>query len=178
MPVIRYNSYMKILVFDADGETRQIFSGTLPNHEIVYFDTPLSPEDLKKNPDAEVVSVFVSSSLQKEHLDTLPAMKCIVARSTGVDNMDVKAANERGITICNVPSYGSHTVAEFTFALLLAISRRLHEAANQVRQEGDFHTAALEGFDLFGKTIGVIGTGAIGRNVVTIAQGFGMHILM
>jgi D-lactate dehydrogenase len=169
---------MKILVFNADDSVRSTYTAVLSVHELIYIDDCVSSEELAKHPDAEAVSLFVSSSFTKEHMALLPGLKCIAARSTGVDNIDVAAAKERGIVVCNVPHYGSRTVAEFTFALLLALSRRLPEAANQVRQEGKFETKALEGFDLFGKTIGVIGTGAIGKNVVRIAQGFGMNVLM
>src|SRR3989338_8369418 len=169
---------MKILVFDADQSVRDTFTAGLTGHNIVYIDGSVSPETLKEHADTEVVSLFVASGFTKEHVAALPALKCIAARSTGVDNIDMTAVKERGIVVCNVPSYGARTVAEFTFSLLLAISRRLPEAANQVRQEGKFETRALEGFDLFGKTIGVIGTCAIGKNVVKIAQGFGMKVLM
>ena len=169
---------MKILVFDADQTVRDLFATPLSGHELVYIDASVSPEALAAHSDAEAVSLFVASSFQKEHIAALPHLKCIAARSTGVDNIDLVAATERGIVVCNVPSYGARTVAEFTFALLLALARRLPEAANQVRQEGNFDTHPLEGFDLFGKTLGVIGTGAIGKNVVKIAQGFGMQVRM
>ena len=169
---------MKILVFDADQSARDTFTAGLAGHDIVYIDGSVSPEALKEHADAEVVSLFVASAFTREHMAALSNLKCIAARSTGIDNIDVAAAKERGIVISNVPSYGARTVAEFTFSLLLAISRRLPEAANQVRQEGKFETRVLEGFDLYGKTIGVIGTGAIGKNVVKIAQGFGMKVLM
>ncbi|MEK7093044.1 MAG: NAD(P)-dependent oxidoreductase [Patescibacteria group bacterium] len=169
---------MKILVFDADQSVREAFAAGLTGHEILYIDGSVSPEALKEHADAEVVSLFVASGFTKGHIAALPNLKCIAARSTGVDNIDMAAVKERGIIVCNVPSYGARTVAEFTFSLLLAISRRLPEAANQVRQEGNFETRALEGFDLFGRTIGVIGTGAIGKNVVKIASGFGMKVLM
>ena len=169
---------MKILVFDADLSVRGTFTKNLPDHEIIYIDGPVSPEALALHTDTEIISVFVSSSVTAEHMKLLPNLKCIAARSTGVDNIDTAAAKERDIIVCNVPSYGARTVAEFTFALILSLSRRLPEASNQVRQDGNFETAALEGFDLFGKTIGIIGTGAIGKNVVRIAQGFGMHVLL
>jgi D-lactate dehydrogenase len=169
---------MKVLIFDADQTTRDTFSPALSAHELIYIDGPVSVETLTAHADAEIISMFVSSAVRKEHLALLPSLKCIAARSTGVDNIDVTAAKERGVAVCNVPSYGSRAVAEFTFALLLALARRLPEAANQVRQEGSFKTAPLEGFDLGGKTLGVLGTGAIGKNVVRIAQGFGMRVLM
>ena len=167
---------MKILVFDADAAVREIFGTKLIGHEIVYFDTHVSSEALAAHRDAEVVSMFVASSFTKENIDALPKLKCIATRSTGVDHIDVAYAREKGIQVCNVPRYGAHTVAEFTFALLLSLSRRIPEAVHQVREDGDFRTEALEGFDLFGKTIGIVGTVAIGRNVASIAQGFGMEV--
>ncbi len=169
---------MKILIFDADQSVRDVFTDTLPEHEIVYIEDSVTQEALQQHADAEILSLFVCSSFTKEHMAALPNLKCIAARSTGIDNIDTAAAKERGIIVCNVPSYGARTVAEFTFALLLSLSRRLPEASNQVRQDGNFETEELEGFDLFGKTIGVIGTGAIGKNVVRIAQGFGMNVMM
>lgn len=169
---------MKILVFDADASVRHIFSAALPGHELIYIDGRVASDALTAHSDAAVVSLFVASTFQKEHFDALPNLKCIAARSTGVDHIDTAEAKARNILIVNVPSYGARTVAEFTFALILSLSRRLLEAANQVRQEGRFDTAPLEGFDIGGKTLGVIGTGAIGTGVVRIASGFGMRVLM
>lgn len=169
---------MKLLVFDSDTEVREVFGSALSGHELVFFDAPLSPEALQQQPDADGVSLFVSSSFPEALIDMLPNLKLIVARSAGVDNIACAYARQKGITIVRVPKYGQRTVAEFTFALILGLSRRLFDAAFQVREEGNFKTAALEGFDLFGKTLGVIGTGNIGRAVVSIAQGFGMQVLM
>jgi len=169
---------MKVLVFDADNQTREAFDSQLPQHEKIYFDEPLTIDTLCQHPDTEVLSVFVTSGVTRESLEALPSLKLIVARSTGVDHIDTGAAKERSVLVCNVPKYGARTVAEFTFALILALSRRLADAATQVRMEGSFDTSTLEGFDLFGKTLGVVGTGAIGKTVVGIAQGFGMNILM
>ncbi len=169
---------MKILVFEADTAVKDIFGKLIHGHEIVYIDNHVSSDVLAEHGDSEIVSMFVASSFSKEHIDALSSLKCIAARSTGVDHIDVAYAREKGIEVCNVPRYGAHTVAEFTFALLLSLSRRIPEAVHQVREEGDFRTEALEGFDLFGKTIGIIGTGAIGRNVASIAQGFGMEVRM
>jgi D-lactate dehydrogenase len=169
---------MKVLVFEADTAVREIFGKALAGHEVAYIGAHVSLEELAKHADAKVVSLFVASAFAKEHIDALPNLKCIAARSTGVDHIDVAYAKEKGIIISNVPRYGAHTVAEFTFALLLSLSRRIPEALEQVREKGSFKTGALEGFDLFGKTIGVVGTGAIGRHVVGIAKGFGMKVLM
>lgn len=169
---------MKVVVFDSDAATREMFGAALPGETVVYIDGPATLDALKANADAEIVSVFVSSAFKREQMDVLPGLKMIAARSTGVDHIDTAYAKESGITVSNVPKYGAHTVAEFTFALMLSLSRRLFDAAYQVREKGNFNTAELEGFDLFGKTLGVLGTGTIGRNVVSIARGFGMRVLM
>lgn len=169
---------MKILVCDADTDVRTVFGAAFSGHEVVFEDGPLSDALLAAHADAEILSLFVSSSLPKESIDALPQLKCIAARSTGVDHIDVAHAQQKGIIVSNVPKYGAHTVAEFVFALLLSLSRHIPEATRQVRDDGNFDTHALEGFELFGKTIGVVGTGAIGRNVVAIAKGFGMSVLM
>lgn len=169
---------MKILVCDADDSVKKLFSERLAGHEVSYVDGPVTEKTATEHFDAEAVSVFVSSSVTKPIINAFPNLKLIAARSTGVDHIDVAAAKERGVIVCNVPKYGARTVAEFTFALMLGLSRRLPTAARQVKEDGDFHTAALEGFDLFGKTLGVIGTGSIGANVVEIALAFGMNVLM
>ena len=175
---LQYNTAMQILAFDADATVRSVFDVALSGHEIIYFDTPIRMESLAANPNADIVSIFVSSKLTKEHIDALPRLSCIIARSTGIDHIDTAYAKEKGIEVKNVAKYGAHTVAEFTFALLLTLTRRIFDAFRQVREEGNFKTGQLEGFDLYGKTIGVVGTGAIGRNVVSIARGFGMQVRM
>ncbi|MEK7106981.1 MAG: NAD(P)-dependent oxidoreductase [Patescibacteria group bacterium] len=169
---------MKILVFDTDKETREILAPALKEHAVVFLEGPVSIKELAENADANVVSIFASSEFKKKQIDALPNLKCISTRSTGTDHIDVAYAKEKEITVCNVPRYGAHTVAEFAFALMLTLSRRIFEAFHQVREEGSFKTASLEGFNLFGKTLGVVGTGNIGRNVVGIAKGFGMKVLM
>ncbi|MDO8522337.1 MAG: NAD(P)-dependent oxidoreductase [bacterium] len=169
---------MKVLIFSADDETRKIFAPVLKDHTVVYLEGVVSLDALKEHSDANVVSVFTSSEFKSTQMDALPNLKCITTRSTGFDHIDIAYAKEKGIVVCNVPKYGAHTVAEFAFALMLTLSRRIFEAFHQVREEGSFKTSALEGFNLFGKTLGVIGTGNIGRHVVGIARGFGMKVLM
>ncbi len=175
---VGYNKGMNIVIFDADAQCREFFGSELAGHNVSYVDERVSLPLLGQCADAEIISVFVPSQVTKECIDALPNLKCIVARSTGIDHIDVKYAASKGISVMNVPRYGSRTVAEFTFALLLALSRRIFDGAFQVREEGSFSTAKLEGFDLYGKTLGVIGTGAIGRTVVSIAHGFGMRVRM
>ncbi len=164
---------MRIIVMGADAAARVAFDVAFPG-VVAYVD---SVADFSQHSDAEIVSIFVRQEFRKSEMDALPNLKMIATRSTGFDHIDVAYAKERGIAVCNVPKYGSHTVAEFAFALLLALSRKVVTAHQQV-QDADFTMATLQGFDLFGKIIGVVGTGAIGKNTVAIAQGFGMRVLM
>ena len=175
---VQYNERMKVLVFNSDQATRDILSPALQGHDAVFIDGSVSIDALKESADAEIVSIFVGSGLAKEHIEALPRLACITTRSTGFDHIDTKYAQEKGIVVCNVPKYGARTVAEFAFALILTLSRRIFEAFYQVREAGNFKTEALEGFDLYKKTLGVIGTGNIGKNVVRIAKGFGMQVRM
>ena len=118
--------------------------------------------------DFDVVSVFIHSKIDEQIIREIPNLKLITTRSTGFDHIDIDACKKQGITICNVPSYGENTVAEHTFALILSLSRHMYKACIR-RFEQDFSIEGLEGFDLKGKTIGVIGTGQIGLHVIRIA---------
>jgi D-lactate dehydrogenase len=109
-------------------------------------------------------------------LDEMPELKFIATRSTGFDHIDLDACRSRGIVVSNVPSYGENTVAEHTIALLLMLSRKVHQSVLQIRS-GHVDLAELTGFDLQGKTIGVVGAGHIGLHVIRIARGFGMRVL-
>jgi D-lactate dehydrogenase len=101
----------------------------------------------------------------------------VATRSTGFDHIDLTYCKEHNITVCNVPEYGSRTVAEYTFALLLTVSRRMYDGIEQSKK-CDFDHTRIQGIDLFGKTLGVIGLGKIGIEVVKIANGFGMKVLV
>jgi D-lactate dehydrogenase len=124
----------------------------------------------------DIISPFVYSKIDKEVLNKLPKLKMIATRSTGFDHIDVEECKKRGIVWANVPVYGSSTVAEYTFALMLAITRKIVEAHQSV-ENGEFDPEGLTGIDLEGKTLGVIGVGNIGQNVVKIARAFGMKVL-
>lgn len=137
---------------------------------------PLNEDNAGDYTAAEIVSCFIYSRLRRPALEKMKNLKLIVTRSTGFDHIDINYCNERGVAVANVPGYGEHTVAEHTFALLLALSRHIPQAVNQTRS-GNFSMNGLKGFDLFGKTIGIIGTGAIGLHVARIAKGFGMNVL-
>lgn len=127
------------------------------------------------NPQAEVLSVFVSSAVTREIIEALPRLRIIACRSTGYNNVDLDAANEHNIAVLNVPTYGEQTVAEYAFTLLLALVRRI-PAVLKTENEA-FNQSALLGHDLGGKTIGIIGTGHIGQRAIRIARGFDMTVL-
>src|SRR3990167_3180397 len=134
-----------------------------------------TPKDVLDS--AEILSVFVSHKCKTEEMAKMPNLKLVAARSTGFDYVDIPLARSRGVEVVYVPSYGENTVAEFAFALLLALSRKIPEAHEQVTKTGSFNQSNLRGFDLKGKTIGVIGTGRIGVRVIKMAKGFDMNVL-
>ena len=146
------------------------------NFNVNFFSEPLTKENLKTAADADIVSVFIYSVLDKTSLSRLKKLRCIATRSTGFNHIDSKFASERKITVSNVPFYGENTVAEHTFGLILALSRNIHKAyVRTVRN--NFSPDGLEGWDIKGKTLGVIGAGSIGSHVIKIAKGFGMNVL-
>jgi D-lactate dehydrogenase len=148
-----------------------------PELQPSFLEGILDKDHLPSARDVELCSVFVDSTVDGAVLEALPKLKLVATRSTGFDHIDLAAAARRGVAVASVPSYGENTVAEYAFALLLALSRKACEASRRVREEGRFSFAGLQGFDLKGKTVGVVGTGRIGRHVVRIALGFGMTVL-
>ncbi len=167
---------MKITFFEVPESEQTFFKDALVGMDLVFTDQKLDEENISLAQDAEIISVFVNSVVNQKVIDALPSLKFIATRSTGFDHVDVAYAMSRGIQVSNVPGYGSRTVAEFAFALLLNLSRKVHMANEQLREEGDFSIFPYRGFDLFGKTLGVIGTGRIGKNAIEIAKGFGMQV--
>lgn len=147
------------------------------------IDFAMYPGTTQDNPDirdesAEVLSVFTNSQVGKSEMDRFPKLKHIATRSTGYDHIDLGEAAARGIVVSNVPMYGENTVAEFTFALLLTLSRKVYDAYKRVEQTGSFSQDGLRGFDLKGKTLGVVGGGHIGLHSARIARGFDMNVVV
>lgn len=167
---------MKIVVFEGSARDREVFGRFAAHHELLFDDDPLTAENALAYRDADIISPFIYSELDDAVLDELKALKMIATRSTGYEHIDMATCSERGIVVSNVPHYGEETVAEHVFALLLALSHHIVEATNRV-QRGEFSVQGMLGFDLIGKTIGIIGTGAIGQHVVRIAKGFQMHVV-
>ena len=170
-------STVKIAIFELhEWEEKYLRDRVDGAHEVTVFREVLGDKHLSQIADAEVVSPFIYSKLDAKRLAKLPQLKLIATRSTGFDHIDMAECKQRGITVCNVPSYGENTVAEHTFALILALSRKVHEAFVRVRA-GNFSLDGLRGFDLKDKTIGVVGAGHIGLHVIRIARGFGMNVV-
>lgn len=167
---------MQICIFDVESWEREAFDALKDEHSLRFSEEPLTAKNARRYSEAEGISVFIYSSIDSEVLDAIPGLKIIASRSTGVDQIDLDACKDRGITVCNVPTYGTHTVAEHVFGLLLMISHKLEDAVQKTRR-GDFTAKGLQGFDLHGKTLGVFGTGDIGRAVIRIAKGFEMDVL-
>jgi len=167
---------MKILYYYNEEWEKDYINQKLTGQEITFVQGRVQ-DTVPTSTDAEVLSVFVNSAVTKDTIAALPALKLIVTRSTGYDHIDRAAAKERGVQIAYVPTYGENTVAEFAFALLLALSRRIYDSYERIARTGSFSQENLRGFDLKGKTIGVVGTGHIGQNSIRIAGGFGMKVI-
>ena len=167
---------MEIHYFSCEAWEKEYVRAKFPDADITFHEGPFSAYAELTDADATILCTFIESPIGEAEMSRFPALKLIATRSTGFDHIDLAAAKARGISVANVPFYGENTVAEFAFALLLALSRRIIDADERVR-EGAFSPAGLRGFDLAGKTIGVIGTGHIGAHMIRMAQGFGMTIV-
>ncbi|KKP37500.1 MAG: D-isomer specific 2-hydroxyacid dehydrogenase NAD-binding protein [Candidatus Peregrinibacteria bacterium GW2011_GWA2_33_10] len=167
---------MKIAFLEVSKSDKIFLRRRLPDDELIFINENLNEENIKKIKDCEVLSVFIYSQVNKKNLDKLLKLKLITTRSTGFDHIDAQTCKNKGISICNVPFYGENTVAEHTFALILALSRNVHKSYLRTLRR-DYSTTGLMGFDLKGKTLGVIGAGRIGLHVIRIAKGFGMNVL-
>lgn len=168
----------KITFFDANSDDAKEIKAFFHDHDGVELNivkAGLDENTVSEARDSDIISVFVSSQVTAEYMDKIPRLKQIVTRSTGFDNVDLAAAKKRGIVVCNVPGYGENTVAEYTFMLMLAVSRKLIPSLENAKS-GHIDHNGLTGFDLKGKTIGVIGTGRIGKHVIRIARGFEMRV--
>jgi D-lactate dehydrogenase len=143
-----------------------------------YVEARLDLDTVSAAQGASAVCVFVNDRVDAAVLERLGALgvKLVLLRCAGFNNVDLKAAAARGIAVARVPEYSPHAVAEHTLALLLTLIRKTHRAHARVR-EGNFELDGLLGFDLHGKTVGVVGTGRIGRCVVKIFQGLGCEVL-
>ncbi|EIM30221.1 NAD(P)-dependent oxidoreductase [Microvirga lotononidis] len=152
---------MKVAIFEEAEWERQAYADLGPDYDVTAVPDPLSARTFAQA-DAEIVSTRTGLDLGADMLWRFPRLRMVATRSTGFDPVDREFCRRNGIVVCNVPGYGDVTVAEHAFALLLSIGRHLPAAVDRTRR-GDFSQAGLRGFELSGKTLGVIGTGRIGR---------------
>ncbi len=167
---------MRVAFFETKDWECDYLKSRLSGASLQFHSGPVAAGQLSSLREVDSLSVFIYSRLTPALLAELPGLKMIATRSTGFDHIDLATCRERGIVVSNVPSYGENTVAEHTFALILMLSRKVHKSHSQVR-EGRVELAMLTGFDLQGKTIGVVGAGRIGLHVIRIARGFGMRVM-
>jgi D-lactate dehydrogenase len=153
---------MKVAVFNTKSYDREYFDKfNVDNaHELVYFEAPLNAQTTNLTLGFEAVCVFVNDQVDKEVIGHLAenGIKIIALRCAGFNNVDLTAAKENNIKVVRVPAYSPNAVAEHAVALIMTLNRKTHKAYNRVR-EGNFSLEKLMGFNLYGKTVGVIGTG-------------------
>lgn len=167
----------KVAFFDTKPYDRTWFDALGKNYEIIYFEEKLNHHTAKFTDGFDAVCAFVNDRVNALAIERLynNGVQLIAMRCAGYSNVDVKAAFQK-LHIVRVPAYSPHAVAEHTMGLLLTLNRRLHKAYNRTR-EFNFSIVGLTGTDLYGKTVGVIGTGKIGRTFIDICRGFGMRVL-
>lgn len=169
---------MKIAFYDTKPYDREWFE-RLKNEdmELHFYESRLNAQTAKLAEGCGAVCAFVNDTIDKETIDVLceKGVGLLAMRCAGYNNVDMKYAYGR-LHVVRVPAYSPYAVAEHAFALLQCLNRKIHKAYNRTR-EGNFSLAGLTGFDLHGKTIGVVGTGNIGRIVIDISKGFGMKVI-
>lgn len=167
----------KLVFFDVHDSDKLRFERALgDDFELVITDQSLTGETISLAKDADALAIHITSPVTASVMQQLPNLKHIACRTTGYDHVDLRYAAAHNITVSTIPSYGESTVAEYAFMLMLAVSRRLMQTAHSVLA-GTVIPEKLTGHDLFGKTLGLVGTGKIGRHVAMIARGFGMKVV-
>ncbi|MEK7573471.1 MAG: NAD(P)-dependent oxidoreductase [Patescibacteria group bacterium] len=166
---------MKISFFEVAQWEKSVLQNKFPDAN--FTEDKLMEENVSGYKESEIISCFVYSDLNSDVLSKFENLKFIAVRGTGYDRVDQEYCKNHNIKISNVPEYGSRTVAEYTFALILNLTRKIYQSINQSKVL-DFNHSNLRGIDLYGKTIGIIGFGKIGKNVAEIARGFGMKIIV
>ncbi len=169
---------MNITFFSTQSYDKTFFERFNTQHAIRYFEAALTVETAKLAQGSEAICVFVNDKITAAvaHELTQTGVQLIALRSAGYNNVDLAAVKAAGMTVVRVPAYSPHAVAEHAVALILTLNRKTHKAYNRVR-EGNFSLDRLIGFDLYGKTVGVVGTGKIGEIFCHIMRGFGCKIV-
>ncbi len=167
---------MKQAFVEIESWEKEPIQKAFPGEELTFSPKTITAKNAAQFRDIEALSVFIYSKIDEAVLSKLPKLKLLTTRSTGFDHIDLDACKKREILVCNVPTYGENTVAEHTFALIMALSRKILDCVERTRK-GSFDLTGLRGFDLKGKTLGVLGTGNIGKHVIRIGQGFEMNVV-
>ena len=171
---------MRVAFFSTHSFDRQFFNRANPNgaHDIVYFEPRLTADTCALAAGYPAVCAFVNDHLDAAVLQRLAAggTRLVALRSAGFNHVDLQAARQLGLTIVRVPAYSPYAVAEHTVALILSLNRKICRAYARVR-EGNFALDGLLGFDLHGRTVGIVGTGKVGMLVAKIMRGFGCELL-
>lgn len=168
---------MKIGFFEIEPWEKEVLKKALLRDELFFSQKKLTAKTVEKYNQLEAIAVFIHSEVSDSLLKNLPKLKLIATMSTGYDHIDLEACKKKKIIVCNVPTYGENTVAEHTFALILTLSRKIVECVERTKK-GSFELEGLRGFDLRGKTLGVVGCGNIGQHVIRMAKGFEMKVLV
>ena len=172
---------MQITLFSSKPYDRDSFASANQSrgHRLHFLDARLDADTAALAAGSEVVCAFVNDDLSAAVLERLKVggTQLIALRSAGYNHVDLSAAQALGLPVVRVPAYSPHAVAEHAAALVLGLNRRIHRAFNRTR-EGDFSLHGLTGFDLYGKTVGVVGTGQIGAAFARIMLGFGCRVLL
>ncbi|HOM68280.1 MAG TPA: NAD(P)-dependent oxidoreductase [Candidatus Paceibacterota bacterium] len=169
---------MKLVFFEIEDWEKEYISKNLKiskDLELLFYNEKFDKKLITN--DVLGISVFVGSTIDESILEVAPNLKFITTRSTGFDHLKSDLLIEKGVKLGYVPGYGDNTVAEFAFGLLLAVNRHIYEAFDRIKENRDFSIEGLEGFDLKDKTIGIIGTGRIGKEMIKISKGFQMNIM-
>ena len=173
-------SVMKITFFSTQPYDRTFFEehNKRFGHTIDFFEVSLSEKSVNLIDQSDAVCVFVNDRITKSVIGLLAAkgVKIIALRCAGFNNIDLEAAAQHNIRVVRVPAYSPYAVAEHAVAMIMTLNRKTHKAYNRIREQ-NFSLAGLMGFDLYGKTIGVVGTGNIGQVFCKIMLGFGCHVL-
>lgn len=171
---------VKVAFFSTKAYDRRFFEVANYDyeHELVFFEPRLDPRTALLASHYPVVCVFVNDVLDRPTLEILASRgtQVIALRCAGFNNVDLKVAQELGMTVVRVPAYSPYAVAEFAVGMILTLNRKYHKAYNRVREQ-NFALEGLLGFDLRGRTVGVVGTGKIGQIFAEIIKGFGCHVL-
>jgi D-lactate dehydrogenase len=170
---------MKVAVFSTKAyDQRFLRAANQDRHELVFFEPRLTPETASLASGFDAICVFVNDQVNAEVLRTLAdgGTRLIALRSAGFNHVDLTVAQELGLAVVRVPAYSPYAVAEHAVGLILSLNRKIHRAYNRVR-EANFSIEGLLGFDLHGKTVGVIGTGKIGVIFARIMHGLGCRVL-